>query len=377
MINKVQFHNFKALRDVTVDLTRLTVLVGPNGSGKTSVLQGLSYLADAQNWRNAGDVLGGVQNALALVSAGAGPEMVLMCDDDRGWLRVEKDARQHFQSPTKDFARFDLDVALTEAGPQVRLGILRGGEFAGAARLGPAMLLRLDLKQIIAPSYSESPNPQLDSDGAGLASTLAYIASDHPARFEELLDALRSVIPSVDDIRFPRARVVRPESEIVTFDGKTYTRQSERVFWGNAMEFDFQGASRIPAHMVSEGTLLVLALLTALMGPARPRLVLLDDLDRALHPQAQRDLVGLLRRLLDQASDLQIVATSHSPYLLDQLQPEEVRLTTIKDDGSVACAGLDQHPEFEQWKETMASGEFWSFVGEAWVADVGAREWQP
>jgi len=100
----------------------------------------------------------------------------------------------------------------------------------------------------------------------------------------------------------------------------------------------------------------------------------LDDLDRALHPQAQSDLVGLLRKLLDQSSDLQIVATSHSPYLLDQLHPEEVRLTAIRDDGSVACAGLDQHPAFEQWKETMAPGEFWSFVGESWVAEIGTRD---
>lgn len=40
MIETVSFKNFKALRDVTVPLERFTVLVGPNASGKTSVLQG-------------------------------------------------------------------------------------------------------------------------------------------------------------------------------------------------------------------------------------------------------------------------------------------------------------------------------------------------
>ena len=44
MIDIVRFKNFKALRDVTVLLGQLTVLVGPNASGKTSVLQGLDYL---------------------------------------------------------------------------------------------------------------------------------------------------------------------------------------------------------------------------------------------------------------------------------------------------------------------------------------------
>ena len=69
--------------------------------------------------------------------------------------------------------------------------------------------------------------------------------------------------------------------------------------------------------------------------------------------------------------ELQIIATSHSPYLLDHLKPEEVRLTTLREDGSAACARLDQHPEFEKWKDEMSPGEFWSTVGEKWVADVG------
>ena len=44
MIQTVSFKNFKALRDLTISLERFTVLVGPNASGKTSVLQGLDSL---------------------------------------------------------------------------------------------------------------------------------------------------------------------------------------------------------------------------------------------------------------------------------------------------------------------------------------------
>src|SRR4051812_6355563 len=46
MITRAKFKNFKALRDVEITFdSRLTVLVGPNGSGKTSALQGIHYLA--------------------------------------------------------------------------------------------------------------------------------------------------------------------------------------------------------------------------------------------------------------------------------------------------------------------------------------------
>src|SRR4051812_11977868 len=44
MIHSVRFRNFKALRDVEIALDRFTVLIGPNSSGKTSVLEGLHHL---------------------------------------------------------------------------------------------------------------------------------------------------------------------------------------------------------------------------------------------------------------------------------------------------------------------------------------------
>jgi len=44
MISEVSIKNFKSLRDVHVKLERFTVFVGPNASGKTSVLQAINQL---------------------------------------------------------------------------------------------------------------------------------------------------------------------------------------------------------------------------------------------------------------------------------------------------------------------------------------------
>ncbi len=126
--------------------------------------------------------------------------------------------------------------------------------------------------------------------------------------------------------------------------------------------------------MISEGTLLILGILTFFMRPNPPQIFLIDDIDHGLHPRAQRDLVNTLREFLNKNPELQIIATSHSPYLLDCLEPSEVRLTTLLDDGSTACARLDEHPEFEKWKDEMAPGEMWSLFGEKWVAEVRAKE---
>jgi hypothetical protein len=232
-------------------------------------------------------------------------------------------------------------------------------------------MLCLDPARLAEPSYSEQQYPEIQSDGAGLASTLAYMKLKRDAEFREFGEAVQAVIPSVRSIGFERALVVRPEVANVTqtSTGWRRTEQVERPYWGDALVFDLDGAPGIPAFLMSEGTLLVVGLLAVLMRPVRPQLILLDDLERGLHPRAQRTLIGLLQKLLTENPEMQIVATAHSPYLLDGLSPQEIRLTSRNADGSVACARLDEHPDFEKWKDEMTPGEFWSMVGEKWVSD--------
>ena len=120
----------------------------------------------------------------------------------------------------------------------------------------------------------------------------------------------------------------------------------DKEYIDDAIVFDFKGAPDVPAELVSEGTLLVLALLTALLNPARPRLLLIDDLDRGLHPKAQRELIPMIRAILDQNRDLQIIATTHSPYIVDELDPTEIRVTWAGEDGvHDVPPRLDEHPD--------------------------------
>ena len=76
----------------------------------------------------------------------------------------------------------------------------------------------------------------------------------------------------------------------------------------------------------------------------------LDDIDHGLHPKAQWDLLKQLRRLLAQYPDLQIVATSHSPDLVDELDPSEVVVMALRADGTSAAINprwLEDRDAFE------------------------------
>jgi hypothetical protein len=196
------------------------------------------------------------------------------------------------------------------------------------------------------------------------------MALSRPDDFSALLSAVRAVIPQVVRVRLSLAEVKRQETETIRIDNTPLSRTITRTYSGQRLLLDLVGADGIPSEGASEGTLLVLGLLAALFSAPRPKLVLLDDLDRGLHPKAQKDLVAQLRMLLERDPDLQIVATSHSPYLVDHLDPKEVRLSTVLPDGTIRFGALTQHPDFERWKEAMRPGEFWSTVGESWVGSL-------
>jgi len=111
-------------------------------------------------------------------------------------------------------------------------------------------------------------------------------------------------------------------------------------------------------------------LVTALHAPGRPRLLLLDDLEHSLHPRAQHDLVDVIRGVLAEDPSLQVVATTHSPYLVDALEPEEVVVVALRQDGTTAARRLSDHPDAARALQVLTSGEAWSAEGESWVTEA-------
>jgi hypothetical protein len=100
--------------------------------------------------------------------------------------------------------------------------------------------------------------------------------------------------------------------------------------------------------------------------PARP----VEAGEGEPQPDRQRQAPLPAARLIQQQNpELQIVATSHSPYLLDYVKAEEVLLTSLDQDGYAVVKSLTEHPEYERWKDLMAPGEFWRTVGESWVTE--------
>ena len=360
MIHSVKIQNYKNIRDQTISLERLTVFVGANASGKTSILEAVDLAVRAAIMPDF-SVTTGLE---WLYMRGGSGELSILCETAGGDFSMSA-------SPSDRAFRVDpSNVKALGEGESRTLEILFPGPLRQAIdSVEPTVFLRLDARTMAKPSYSDRTPPRLKPDGEGLASALAYMALNDPDRFEELSGFVRELVPSIKRIRFGRSPIERDERELIKIGDDSIERRTSRSYQGETILVDFQHAANIAAHTLSDGTLLILGLITVLLGPERPKVVLLDDIEHGLHPLAQENLLVAIGKIMEKFPDLQILATSHSPYLLDSLKPEQIRLMATGVDGEAICGRLVDHPRFEKWKDEMAPGEMWSLFGEKWIAE--------
>ncbi len=364
MLKRLQVRNFKSLRELEVEFGRLTVLVGANGCGKTSVLQAIKLVRDlalAESGEDARIPVGVLSQPAPGASIASAIHIDLEFPDDKLSTRI--------------VPKLDEPGAIDEGASKITLnseddgfGMFFSAPRGAAELLRPVNLYALDKRVMEPPTYSEEASPVIGAQGENLATVLDAMQGFQRERFQEIEDQLRQLVPGLRQIRLQRVKLPFMRSIVVEHE----IRKVKDSVVGHQVLLDFEFARGVSASLASEGTLLLLGLLTVINQESGTKMtVMLDDLDRALHPKAQRQLVEHLHQLLDQRPELQIIATSHSPYLVEHLAYEEVlAMTQSPEDGRSLIARLTEHPDAERWREEMSAGEFWSSVGEDWVIEA-------
>ncbi|MBX3162465.1 MAG: ATP-binding protein [Deltaproteobacteria bacterium] len=351
--SQVHLVDFKGHVDTNLELGRFTMLVGDNASGKTSVLEALEILSLLGEDES---VLRGERSPSDLVRYGAARTVVEARGtwNARPWelelIAVPGSPGKVSLAGTQGAAAFHADATN---------GITTGDWRPLQTTIGRARVYALRSDRIAAVAHSEDVHPSVGTDGTNTALVLGALKLESNERFDLIEEAMRRLVPSLRGIQIRRARY--------RHDGMM---SSSSTVIGDKLYFDFVGGTGIPAHAASHGTLVALSLLTMLFSPSRPNLVLLDDIDHALHPRAQKELMQTLLKLLvlPDFADLQIVATTHSPYILDELEPSDVYAFALRDDGTVASRSLAEHPEAAKTTGALTAGQLWSLDSErSWV----------
>lgn len=339
-----EFRNYRSLQATSIKLDSLTVLVGRNGAGKSNVLDGL-FRTSLITRRKPEVVFAGPHTSARVAGRWApGEGFSLIARGTKGWS-FEYCRNDPSEAPSR------RPFTTTMGGDSRSLSSLLSTPMGTA--FGGATYLRLDASKLRESTWPRQEEPFLRHDGLFLPSVLAYLVQTDRARFEMIVERLKGLVPTVEDLRTPLKELKKSE---------------ERVM-GNTLEVKMRGVGWIPADQLSEGTLLSLGLLTILSRRQAPRLLLLDDVDRGLHPSAQRRLIAQLQEFA--SSTTKIVCTSHSPYVLDPLPVTAVRVVVgAPDTGATSIHELAAHPEWEKWSETMTPADFWQYIGdEIWPLD--------
>ncbi len=319
MIESIRLRNYRGHTDTTIPCGRLTVLVGENAAGKSSVLRAVESISRGIYGELPLELLRSGATEVEIYLAGHGPRVQLKEQDGEVTAGNGEDVAWHID------ARYQLtaDNSLRSA----RRVVL---DLDGAEGNRPtATFLSLSGEALAAPSSSKAIVPRLDPSGSGLASVLAYLKLAHTDRFERVLERLRMIVPLVRDVSFGRVEQTENVSRFIRVEDRQVELTDAVTSIRDSLLFNFADAEKVTASTVSEGTLIALGILTALelfhleRSPVLSRgalqspvdVVLIDDIDRALHPRAQRKLIETLLATLGAIENLQILATTHSPYL--------------------------------------------------------------
>ncbi|MBZ5562822.1 MAG: AAA family ATPase [Acidobacteriia bacterium] len=171
-------------------------------------------------------------------------------------------------------------------------------------------------------------------NGSNLSSVLYSIQQDWPDHWHEVSEILKTAYPDFMRLTVPPGGG----------DGKVLLHWFERPFKREG----------ISANLLSDGTLKLLCMIAILKTPDPPPLICIDEPELGLHP----DWIKLVAELLqDAASRTQVIVATHSPQIVAKLDPEQV-IIAEKVDGESHLKRLNK-PDLEQWLKDFNLSELW------------------
>src|SRR5262245_708669 len=178
MISKASIRNFKSLRDVQVHLGRFAAFVGPNASGKSSILQALDHLCRTFRVDHPENLDADLQQSW---SRGAADQIELVGESNGRAYRYRARSRQ---SP--HMSGFGVQEEWTGHGRGVAVSLAASDwkqwkpEPPGSTPLPLSVWLRLEASRLVHPNQA-SPDPTVMApDGTGLHTALATMALNAP-----------------------------------------------------------------------------------------------------------------------------------------------------------------------------------------------------
>jgi predicted ATPase len=390
-IEYLKVQNYRALRDLELrDLTPLTVFVGPNGSGKSTIFDVFAFLSESfsAGLRKAWDRRGRFRELRTRGARGpitfelkyreqAGDPLItyhLSVDEEAGgpfvaeeWLQWR---RQQHGRPFRflDFKRgagqvvsgnmpdeSDERIEETLDAPEV-LAVNALGQLARHPRVSALrrFITGWYLSYLTADAArgvpEAGPQERLSATGDNLPNVIQYLKERHSKRLDKILRTLSQRVPRLEKV----------EAELL-LDGRLLLRIKDAPF-----------SEPILAKFASDGTLKMLAYLVVLYDPQPPQLIGIEEPENHLYPPLLPQLAEECRAA---SARTQIMVTTHSPFFVNGLRPEETWMLYRDDKGfTQARRAGDIQGVREFMGEGALLGHLWT---EGYLGDPLAQSGKP
>jgi predicted ATPase len=376
MLRALAIHGYRSLRDLVIPLSRLNVITGANGSGKSSLYRALRLLADTAQ----GGVIsslareGGLQSTLW-----AGPE-VIGASVRRGDFPVQPTVRRNPVALRLGFSSDEFGYLIDLGFPATSLSFFSADPEIKRESIWHGPLLRpstllVERQGPIVKVRSENEDRQIITDRLASFDSMMTQVGD-PLSAPEMLTLRESIrawrfydhfrtdsdssarasqigtrTPVLNNEGLDLAAAIQTIREIG--DGDGLTAAVDDAFPGSSVYVENHsgrfsllmkqyGLLRpLSAAELSDGTLRYLLLVAALMTPRPPALMVLNEPETSLHP----DLLAALARLIARAVlHSQLIVVTHSPPLISALnkQPDCNSITLEKSLGETSIRGADR-----------------------------------
>ncbi len=376
-IEALRVQNYRALRDITLQgITPLTVLVGPNGSGKSTVFDVFNFLSECfqHTLRSAWDRRGRAKEIKTRNQSG--PVVIeikyretpssrlityhLAIDEHNGnvfvrdeWLAWKRGAHgqpfrflDYHNGRGKVIAGDEPD----ESASRVELP-LRSSEYLAVNTIGqlsdhPRVAALREFIEGWHVSYlaiddargqpEAGPQEQLSKTGDNLANVIQYLFERHPDVVDAICEKLRERIPQIETI------IPKPLD-----DGRLLLQIKDVPF-----------KQPVLSRFVSDGTIKMLAYLVLLHSPKQSSFIGVEEPENYLH---HRLLPILAEECQAAGGKGQILVTTHSPFFLNALQPDQVRILERNAEGFTVATRANH---IQGVNEFMAEG---ACLGSLWT----------
>lgn len=344
-LRRVAVKDFKSIAACDVFLQPLAVLVGRNGAGKSNFLDSIHFVVDGlqTSLDHAIKSRGGI-DAVRRRSTGHPRDFAirleLSLDAERqasytfeiaarssGTFAVKKEQlviTRRGGIPISRFVREEsrvVEAATSTSSDPIMPPVLEDRLYlvnaAGLPEFRPAYdaLLSMGFYNLNPDAMKGVQSPDagelLHGDGANIASVVARLSAQQRTSFERIKTYLTTIVPGIENVE----RESLGPKETLIFRQRVEGAKNPWRFYAASM---------------SDGTLRALGALVAVAQIAGSeesiRLVGIEEPETALHPAAAGALMDALR---EASAHTQVIVTSHSPDLLDQVNEETDTLMVV------------------------------------------------